>query len=100
MAGGGSAKSLHPVRIVVPATRQEENLYRHNGEEWLYVLLGQILLTLNGEKLILNPGDSAHFDASLPHRLSATSVQDAEVILVACANASSLLESYFYGSSS
>ena len=100
LAGEGSPKSLHPVRIVVPVTRQEENLYRHNGEEWLYVLSGQILLTLNGEKLILNPGDSAHFDASLPHRLSAMSVQDAEVILVACANASSLLESYFHGSSS
>lgn len=97
LAGKGGSKSLHPLRIVIPVARQEESLYRHNGEEWLYVLSGQILLTLDGEKLVLNPGDSAHFDASLPHRLSATSAQDAEVILVACAKATSLLESYFHG---
>ena len=99
LAGGMTQADLHPLRIVVSANRQGEQSYQHNGEEWLYVLAGQITLTLGDEEFLLNPGDAAHFNAYIPHRLSTTSAQDAEIILVACAPANSLLQSYRYNSS-
>lgn len=95
LSGGGSLADLHPLRIIVPANRQGQTLYQHAGEEWLYVLSGHITLVLANKEYVLHPGDVAHFNASIPHRLSAHSQQDAEIILVACASSRSLLKSYF-----
>ena len=87
--------NLQPMRVVVPAGRGEgEAPYRHEGEQWLYVLSGKLRLELSGEEFVLDPGDAAHFDADQPHRLTALDGQDAEVILVACAVPYLLLRSY------
>lgn len=92
-AGGGSFK-LQPLRVIVPAEREGEELYRHEGEEWLYVLSGRLGLRIKDRDYELWPGDSAHFDASEPHRLAARGGEDVEVILVASAVAHPLLRSY------
>ena len=89
------AFNLQPMRVVVPAERGEgEEPYRHEGEQWLYVLSGRLVLDLSGEEFVLEPGDAAHFDADQPHRLTALDGQDAEIILVACAVPYLLLRSY------
>ncbi|WP_207956096.1 helix-turn-helix domain-containing protein [Rubrobacter marinus] len=89
------AFNLQPMRVVVPAERGEaREPYRHEGEQWLYVLSGKLCLELSGEEFVLEPGDAAHFDADQPHRLSALDGRDAEVILVACAVPYLLLRSY------
>jgi quercetin dioxygenase-like cupin family protein len=59
-------------------------MYQHEGEEWVYVLSGQLRLALSGRFYDLAAGDSAHFDSRLPHRLTALGGTDAELILVAC----------------
>lgn len=94
LAGGNHLADLHPLRVIVPIDRPAEHHYQHSGEEWLYVLSGQLILTLVGEQFLLNPGDAAHFDAFLPHDISATGEQDAEILLVACTPTRSLLKSY------
>lgn len=86
--------NLHPIRVTVPVDRLEDCFYEHDGEEWLYVLAGQLGLVFNDEEYILHPGDAAHFDARKPHRLLAREEEDAEIILVACAVPRSLLQSY------
>ena len=86
--------NLHPIRVTVPVDRREDCFYAHDGEEWLYVLSGQLGLVFNDEEHILHPGDAAHFDARKPHRLLAKGEGDAEIILVACAVPRSLLQSY------
>lgn len=88
------AANMQPIRVTVPAQRPGGEMYQHDGEEWLYVLSGTLRLALADEAHVLHPGDSAHFDARLPHRLSALDGHDAELILVACA-APRMLESYF-----
>jgi transcriptional regulator with XRE-family HTH domain len=91
----GHAVNMQPVRVTVPWNRDGDELYQHDGEEWLYVLSGVLRLTLAGETLLLSPGDAAHFDARAPHRLAAAGCQDAQVLLVACAAPRPLLDSYF-----
>jgi transcriptional regulator with XRE-family HTH domain len=86
--------NLRPLRIVVPAEREEEKLYQHEGEQWLYVLSGRLRLMLTDKEFVLEPGDSAHFDAESPHQLSALGENDAEIILVACSVPYLLLRSY------
>ena len=77
--------NLHPIRVTVSARREGSEMYRHDGEEWLTVLSGTLHLALADEAHVLHPGDSAHFDARVPHRLSALDGYDVELILVACA---------------
>ena len=86
--------SMQPIRVVVPAGREDGEGYRHDGEEWLFVLSGTLRLALADETYTLHPGDTAHFDARVPHRLSALNGTDAELILVACASPRALLGSY------
>nr|WP_254694984.1 XRE family transcriptional regulator [Antarctobacter heliothermus] len=39
----------------------------HPGEETFYILSGQLQLTLDGERMALNAGDSAHYDSTRLH---------------------------------
>ena len=86
--------NMQPIRVTVSAQREGGEQYRHDGEEWLYVLSGTLHLALADESYVLHPGDSAHFDARVAHRLSAFDGHDAELILVACAVPRMLLDSY------
>ncbi|BDI30411.1 XRE family transcriptional regulator [Capsulimonas corticalis] len=90
----GRAANMQPIRVIVPADREGDEMYQHDGEEWLYVLSGVLRLTLAGETLVLHPGDAAHFNARAPHRLAAEGGGEAEIILVACAAPKMLLDSY------
>jgi transcriptional regulator with XRE-family HTH domain len=94
LSGGNWTFNLRPLRVVVPAEREGETLYQHEGEQWLYVLSGRLHLEIGEEEFVLEPGDAAHFDAGNPHRLAAWDGKDAEIILVACAVPYLLLKSY------
>lgn len=93
LSAGNRFKNLQPIRVMVPVDRPGDCLYEHDGEEWLYVLSGQLGLVFNDEKFTLSVGDAAHFDARKPHRLLAKG-ENAEIILVACALPHSLFQSY------
>jgi len=40
----------------------------HSGQEFLYVLEGEIVIEIEEEEIFLKPGDSILFDSSYPHR--------------------------------
>ena len=95
LSKGSWTFNLQPLRVVVPAEREERELYQHEGEQWLYVLSGRLGFKIGEEEeVVLEPGDAAHFDAENPHRFTALDGRDAEVILVACAVPYLLLRSY------
>jgi transcriptional regulator with XRE-family HTH domain len=94
LSRGSWAFNLHPIRIVVPAEREEGEVYQHEGEQWLYVVSGSLGLEIGDEEFILESGDAAHFSADNRHRLTAHGGRDAEIILVACAVPYLLLKSY------
>jgi transcriptional regulator with XRE-family HTH domain len=75
--------NLQPMRLIVSPSRKGEEHFQHEGEEWIYLLSGRLTLSLAGKSYDLEPGDAAHFDSRLPHRLMARGTQDAEVVLVA-----------------
>lgn len=45
----------------------EELLVRHEGEEFLYVLEGELEFRHGEQTMILTPGDSVYYDSSEPH---------------------------------
>ena len=89
LSNAGRFFNLQPIKVTVPVSRRGNEHYHHDGEEWIYVLSGALTLSLAGKTYDLAPGDAAHFDSRLPHRLIATGKKDAEVLLVASPVASS-----------
>jgi transcriptional regulator with XRE-family HTH domain len=83
LSNAGRFFNLQPIKVIVPLSRRGEDHYHHDGEEWIYLLTGRLTLSLAGKTYDLNPGDAAHFDSRLPHRLIARGNCDAEVLLVA-----------------
>jgi len=56
--------------------------YEHDGEEFLYVLRGQLAITLHDEEYRLKPGDSFYFESATPHRWKNPSRTEAWVLWV------------------
>jgi len=83
LSRAGRCFNLQPIKVTVPAARPGDEHYHHDGEEWIYVLNGALILSLAGKTYDLAPGDSVHFDSRLPHRLIAGGGRDAEVLVVA-----------------
>jgi quercetin dioxygenase-like cupin family protein len=94
LSEGGWAYNLQLLRVVGPADREGEAIYRHEGEQWLYVLSGRLCFGMERQEVVLEEGDAAHFDADKPHRLGAMDGRDADVIVVVCAVPYLLLKSY------
>jgi transcriptional regulator with XRE-family HTH domain len=83
LSHAGRFFNLQPIKVIVPVLRRGDEHYYHDGEEWVYVLSGALTLSLAGKTYDLKPGDAAHFDSRLPHRLIANGKKDVEVLLVA-----------------
>lgn len=47
------------------------NPVTHEGEEFLHILDGEVECMLDGERVVLGPGDSIYFHSSTPHSLRA-----------------------------
>jgi len=75
--------NVRPMRVKVPPSRRGSEHYRHEGEEWIYVLHGKLTLSLAGKTYELEEGDAAHFESHLPHRLIARGGREAEILVVA-----------------
>lgn len=83
LSKAGRFFNLQPLRVKISPTRRGCEHYHHDGEEWVYVLSGALTLSLAGKTYDLAPGDAAHFDSRLPHRLIARGKAEAEVLVVA-----------------
>ncbi|UCM86527.1 helix-turn-helix domain-containing protein [Streptomyces marincola] len=80
---GGAGRALQALRVHVPPGDPQGELVRvHPGEEWLYVLSGELRLFLGDAAYTLGPGDSAHFDSLTPHRIGTLAPAGAELLFV------------------
>ena len=65
-----------------PATVKHEKLSSHSGEEFIYVLEGEMEVVLGDLKDVLSPGDSIYYDSSLPHRVACVGETPAKILAV------------------
>jgi len=66
LAWGNTVMEPHLFRVAPRAGSGEQ--YTHEGEEFLYVLRGELQISLDGEEYRLNAGDSFYFESATPHR--------------------------------
>lgn len=57
--------------IVEPKEDPEISVNSHPGQEFNYMLEGQLKICIGDKELILNPGDSVYFDSGIPHGMQA-----------------------------
>src|SRR6266481_6228813 len=66
LAWGNTVMEPHLFRIA-PQSGSGES-YTHEGEEFLYILRGELQISLEEEEYRLQPGDSFYFESATPHR--------------------------------
>ena len=66
LAWGNTVMEPHLFRIAPQAGSGDS--YTHEGEEFIYVLRGDLEISLDGEQYRLKPGDSFYFESSTAHR--------------------------------
>ena len=66
LAWGNTVMEPHLFRIAPQADSGES--YSHEGEEFLFVLRGELQIALAGEEYHLKRGDSFYFESATPHR--------------------------------
>ena len=63
-------RQMEPFLITLePATVKSEKLSTHDGEEFIFVLEGEMEAILGGHKDVLHPGDSIYYDSTIPHKV-------------------------------
>ena len=66
LAWGNTVMEPHLFRIAPRAGSGES--YAHEGEEFLYVLRGELQISVEDEEYRLRTGDSFYFESATPHR--------------------------------
>jgi transcriptional regulator with XRE-family HTH domain len=67
-------KGRHMEALIVQLEENpEDDMSVHEGEEFIYVLDGTVLLNIGGDKFELEPGDSAYYLSTTPHLIASKS---------------------------
>jgi quercetin dioxygenase-like cupin family protein len=56
--------------------------YKHEGEEFVFVMGGSLELTLGGKVHSLKPGESMRFNSDIPHKLKSLSETPTRCLVV------------------
>ncbi len=83
LAFGLADRHMEPFLVTLePATIRDRGAYSHEGEEFLFVLEGEVEVHLGKEVEVLVPGDSIYFHSTLPHRVQCRDEGGARLLAV------------------
>lgn len=68
LSDASPTQALQPFLFSLSRRTNKNVLFRHDGEELLYVLRGRIKWQVGKQTFELEAGDTIHFDSRLPHR--------------------------------
>ncbi len=70
--------------LVTIDPKQEHHMvqYRHEGEEFLYVIKGKVEVRVGEDQNLLKKGETLHFDSGMTHKLLNLSHEKAELLVV------------------
>ena len=70
LASGKTARHMEPFLIdVEPGSAGRHTLSSHEGEEFLFILDGQIEIEYGKDLYVLSEGDSIYYDSIVPHQV-------------------------------
>ncbi|MBN1381465.1 MAG: helix-turn-helix transcriptional regulator [Deltaproteobacteria bacterium] len=76
-------RRMEPFIIDVQPSVPEENTFSiHEGEEFIYVLQGEIEVLYGDDRYVLGVGDSIYYDSPTPHQVQAAGDREAQILAV------------------
>lgn len=77
-------KKAEPFLVTVEPKTEETPVHfnSHPGQEFNYVLEGDLLIIINGKEKILSEGDAIYFDSAAPHGMKALNGKTARFLAV------------------
>jgi quercetin dioxygenase-like cupin family protein len=80
---GAENKHLKAFHVTVDPEQEHKGVgYRHEGEEFVYVLKGKMEVTIGEHAQVLKSSDSLHFNSGIQHSMRNISKKTAEMIVV------------------
>jgi len=81
LAADKNGRHMEPFIVTIePDANQEKN--PHEGEEFIFVLEGNLLLEYGMDKSTLNTGDSVYYDSIVPHRVISADNKPVKILAV------------------
>jgi transcriptional regulator with XRE-family HTH domain len=83
MAKNKKDRHMEPFIVDVhPSVPEDVTLSFHEGEEFIYVLSGEIEILHGNDRHVLSPGDSIYYDSTTPHQVQALGEKEAKILAV------------------
>ena len=85
LASGFRQRNMIPFLVTISPDHTAGTIHApntHEGQEFNYVLEGEIEITIGKKTTVLRPGDSVMFDSTMPHALRAIGDKDAKMIAI------------------
>jgi len=83
LAADKKDRHMEPFIIDVhPSLSQDYTLSSHEGEEFIYVLAGEVEICYGKERHKLKAGDSIYYDSIVPHHVHRLGSADAKILAV------------------
>ncbi len=80
---GAENKHLKAFRVQIKARQAHKGVgYQHEGEEFIYVLNGQVEISVGDHINRLGPAESLHFNSAIQHHIRNVGDDDAELLVV------------------
>ena len=78
-----AGRNMEPFIVdIEPSEQSDYMLSSHEGEEFIYVLDGQVEINYGKDVYLLNPGDSIYMDSIVSHNVHAANKQTAKILAV------------------
>ena len=74
-------RSMEPFMVTLTPS-EEVQPSTHDGQEFLFVLQGQIMVQVSGRKEYLEPGDAVYYDSTKPHFVKCVGGREAKILAV------------------
>lgn len=85
LASGFRQRNMAPFLVTISPDHSAGTAHSpntHEGQEFNYVLQGDIEITIGKKITVLHPGDSVMFDSTVPHALRAVGDKEAKIIAI------------------
>ena len=82
LGAGKIDRNIDPFIIDIDYEEGEKELSSHEGEEFIYVLEGEIEVIYGKDSFVIGEGDSIFYDSVVPHHLHATGDKKAKILAV------------------
>jgi transcriptional regulator with XRE-family HTH domain len=83
LAHGKTDRQMEPFFVHFTKEKMaDEEVFCHDGEEFLYILKGTVEYLVGGERIILKEGDSLYLSSNVPHKGQIMGPEDAFALAV------------------